>query len=157
MANNFLIVSSLYAYCKSNFSMIVAQKLCTPRSNITSKDDYKQAGHHYYLGFTLKTLLYHIEWSIIWKMSYFSGLTCQRKCRCTCCTLFCITKYLESEIERRMFFKSGISFSFTKTANDSQFKTSKKGGTKLSDIITGTLIKNSLHHSRTIDFITLCT
>ncbi|XP_024635223.1 LOW QUALITY PROTEIN: uncharacterized protein [Medicago truncatula] len=35
-------------------------------------------------------------------------------------------------------FKFGMSFSKTKTANDSQFKTSKKGGTKLSDIITGT-------------------
>ncbi|XP_058785179.1 LOW QUALITY PROTEIN: uncharacterized protein LOC131660068 [Vicia villosa] len=41
-------------------------------------------------------------------------------------------------METRIFFKFGMSFSKTKTANDSQFKTSKKGGTKLSDIITGT-------------------
>ncbi|XP_068314213.1 LOW QUALITY PROTEIN: uncharacterized protein [Pyrus communis] len=43
-----------------------------------------------------------------------------------------------SGIERSMFFKFGISFSKTNTANDSQFRTSKNGGTKLSDIITGT-------------------
>ncbi|KAH0894745.1 LOW QUALITY PROTEIN: hypothetical protein HID58_057174, partial [Brassica napus] len=33
---------------------------------------------------------------------------------------------------------SSISFSNTNTAKDSQFMTSKKGGTKLSDMITGT-------------------
>ncbi|KAL5697486.1 hypothetical protein ACHQM5_028750 [Ranunculus cassubicifolius] len=37
-----------------------------------------------------------------------------------------------------IFFKFGISFSGTNTENASQFKTSKKGGTKLSEIITGT-------------------
>ncbi|XP_073225393.1 LOW QUALITY PROTEIN: uncharacterized protein [Cicer arietinum] len=47
-----------------------------------------------------------------------------------------------------ILFKFGISFSKTKTANDSQFKTSKKGGTKSSDIITGT-------HSYTIASTTL--
>ncbi|XP_018814857.1 LOW QUALITY PROTEIN: uncharacterized protein LOC121251102 [Juglans microcarpa x Juglans regia] len=41
-------------------------------------------------------------------------------------------------IERSMSFKLGMSFSATINENAPQFKTSKNGGTKLSDMITGT-------------------
>ncbi|XP_057739346.1 LOW QUALITY PROTEIN: uncharacterized protein LOC130956326 [Arachis stenosperma] len=47
-------------------------------------------------------------------------------------------RYLFCGIESRILFKFGISFSITITANDSQFNTSKNGGTKLSEMITGT-------------------
>ncbi|XP_021723583.1 LOW QUALITY PROTEIN: uncharacterized protein LOC110690968 [Chenopodium quinoa] len=45
---------------------------------------------------------------------------------------------LSSGIDTKMSFRFGMSFSATITENASQFKISKKGGTKLSDIITGT-------------------
>ncbi|XP_057968878.1 LOW QUALITY PROTEIN: uncharacterized protein LOC131158203 [Malania oleifera] len=43
-----------------------------------------------------------------------------------------------SVIKRSMFFKFGMSFSATNTEKPPQSNTPKNGGTKLSDIITGT-------------------
>ncbi|XP_074280930.1 LOW QUALITY PROTEIN: uncharacterized protein LOC141605900 [Silene latifolia] len=45
---------------------------------------------------------------------------------------------LDSGIDSKMFFRFGMSFSATITEKASQFKISNKGGTKLSEIITGT-------------------
>ena len=91
--------------------------------------------HHVWL--IWKSLLYQIEWRSIWNKSYFTGSACQGKCSCTFFTLLCISKYLSSEMDSSMFLKLGISSSVTNTAKDSQFKISKKGGIKLSDMITG--------------------
>lgn len=85
-----------------------------------------------------KTLLYQIEWRIIWKRSYFLGRACQRKCCWTFLTASCISKYFSSGIDVKISFKFEMSFSAIIIENASQFKISKKGGTKLSEIITGT-------------------
>ncbi|XP_058213758.1 LOW QUALITY PROTEIN: uncharacterized protein LOC131325484 [Rhododendron vialii] len=46
-------------------------------------------------------------------------------------------KIFSSGIERSMSFNFGMSFSARITEKEPQSKTSKKGGTKLSDMITG--------------------
>eukprot|EP00257_Ricinus_communis_P024839 XP_025012253.1 LOW QUALITY PROTEIN: uncharacterized protein LOC112533964 [Ricinus communis] len=47
-------------------------------------------------------------------------------------------RYFSSGIESNISFRFGMSFSARINENAPQLKTSKNGGTKLSDIITGT-------------------
>lgn len=120
--------NDLIDYQLQSYSVSVPNECCSPKEKLLSV----------YLALAVKTLLYQIEWSTMWNISYLTGLLCQRKCCCTFLTIICIWRYLFRGMERSIFFRFGISFSKTKTAKDSQFNISKNGGTKLSDKITGT-------------------